>query len=375
MAKTIRRHEVARRSIVKMLTAGILISLLHGCMYLKNYGIIVISSNEAWGGVFLAGTQILAGGDYGYGEVVNLEAYPTLYCSFDHWEGDLSGTNPIASVTMDANKDITAVFTCRAGGVAGMAATYDKAFGVRGVTITLNDEYIHTITTVTGSDGAYSFPPPVRFGQVTAEKNLYTFVPDPSVSWTGIDDINRYSLNFLVSTFYDKFEDPSSGWTLSSGDSSVSYYGGALSMSFTVPGANTLTSLMPIPLPNPDVVHHTLVMAAMSQGEIESLGITVDHGTGYVYRFLVYPGENRLNLSENGIEIYADTNSAIASPFTITVTEDSFIIFDVNGYGYGKEIPTDGWAAGSVMLEATNGLGEPGSARVDFQSVEFAIDR
>lgn len=365
---------MARRSIVITLTAGILISLLGGCMFLKNYGLVVSTNDIRWGWVYLAGTQIPASGDYGYGEVVGIEAFSSTYCTFDHWEGDLSGTDPAVSVTMDASKNITAVFTCQAGGVAGMAATYDKAFGIQGVTVTLNEEYVDPATTLTDADGNYSFPAPIRFGQVTAEKSLFTFVQDPSVTWTGLDDTNRYSLNFLVSAFEDSFEDPSSGWTLTSGDNSVGYAGGALVMRFGAAGAATLTSLMPIRLPNPDVIHHSLVITADAPDGIESLGVTVDHGAGHVYQVLIFPDDNRMLITSDGGFLYDLTDSSIASPYTITLTEDSFIVFDVNGSSSGPEIPEGGWDAGTVTLKATLEAGATVPVQADFQSAEFEVE-
>jgi len=51
----------------------------------------------------------VVGPEYNPGTVVQLTAAPDSGYEFDHWEGDLSGgTNP-ASITMDANKNVTAV--------------------------------------------------------------------------------------------------------------------------------------------------------------------------------------------------------------------------------------------------------------------------
>jgi PKD repeat protein len=48
---------------------------------------------------------------YTYGSLVNLTALPDLGWHFDHWEGDLSGADNPASILVDANKEITAVFS------------------------------------------------------------------------------------------------------------------------------------------------------------------------------------------------------------------------------------------------------------------------
>ena len=47
---------------------------------------------------------------YHYGDVVQLTAVPASTYSFSHWSGDLSGSSNPASVTIDGNKTINAVF-------------------------------------------------------------------------------------------------------------------------------------------------------------------------------------------------------------------------------------------------------------------------
>ena len=47
---------------------------------------------------------------YGDGEIAELTAVPAAGWKFDHWNGDLSGSASTASITMDADKSVTAVF-------------------------------------------------------------------------------------------------------------------------------------------------------------------------------------------------------------------------------------------------------------------------
>ncbi|UCE05035.1 MAG: InlB B-repeat-containing protein, partial [bacterium] len=47
---------------------------------------------------------------YIYNETVQLTASPSAGYQFDHWEGDLSGTDNIANITLNGNKTVTAVF-------------------------------------------------------------------------------------------------------------------------------------------------------------------------------------------------------------------------------------------------------------------------
>jgi len=48
---------------------------------------------------------------YPYGIIVTLTANPDLGWSFDHWSGDISGSSPVTTVTMEGNKSVTAHFS------------------------------------------------------------------------------------------------------------------------------------------------------------------------------------------------------------------------------------------------------------------------
>ena len=64
---------------------------------------------------------------YHYGDVVQLTAVPASTYSFSHWSGDLSGSSNPASITIDGNKTIDAVFvqgyTLAINAVGGGAVT------------------------------------------------------------------------------------------------------------------------------------------------------------------------------------------------------------------------------------------------------------
>jgi len=47
---------------------------------------------------------------YNEGEEVHIRANPSQGYSFDHWEGDAHGTNPVTTITMDSNKNVIAYF-------------------------------------------------------------------------------------------------------------------------------------------------------------------------------------------------------------------------------------------------------------------------
>ncbi len=51
-----------------------------------------------------------SGGTYENGTAITLTAAPALGYRFDHWSGDAYSTSPTMTITMDANKNITAIF-------------------------------------------------------------------------------------------------------------------------------------------------------------------------------------------------------------------------------------------------------------------------
>ncbi|MBF0300688.1 MAG: hypothetical protein HQK51_18385 [Oligoflexia bacterium] len=57
-----------------------------------------------------AGTVTPANGAFDKGATIELNATENTGFAFDRWEGDLVGTNNMAQVVVDANKNIKAVF-------------------------------------------------------------------------------------------------------------------------------------------------------------------------------------------------------------------------------------------------------------------------
>jgi len=75
------------------------------CQALNNYDLTVNVTGN--GSVALSPT----GGNYAPGTSVTLTATADAGWQFDHWSGDLTGTSNPATITMDSDKTITAVFT------------------------------------------------------------------------------------------------------------------------------------------------------------------------------------------------------------------------------------------------------------------------
>lgn len=56
------------------------------------------------------GTVTPGSGDYEAGSTVTLTATPDTGASFDHWSGDVTGTDLVVNVLMDRDKEVTAHF-------------------------------------------------------------------------------------------------------------------------------------------------------------------------------------------------------------------------------------------------------------------------
>jgi uncharacterized repeat protein (TIGR02543 family) len=90
---------------------------------------------------------------YAYGEVVTLQAVPNAGYCFSGWSGDASGTSSTVTVTMNANKSVTASFT---------ANTYTLTVAAANGSVTRSPDkagysYGETVTLQAVPDTGYSF--------------------------------------------------------------------------------------------------------------------------------------------------------------------------------------------------------------------------
>ena len=98
-------------------------------VFVKTYTLTVTISPGA------GGTVSPAGGIFDAGANVTLTATPADGYSFSHWEGDASGTDTSITITMDADKSVTAVFNVTTGtGTMAQLARSDA-------TLVLNNVY------------------------------------------------------------------------------------------------------------------------------------------------------------------------------------------------------------------------------------------
>jgi hypothetical protein len=86
-------------------------------VFVKTYVLTVTITPEG------GGTVSPTGGIYDTGANVTLTATPATGYSFNHWEGDASGTATSITITMDSNKSVTAVFIASTGTAVATNAT------------------------------------------------------------------------------------------------------------------------------------------------------------------------------------------------------------------------------------------------------------
>lgn len=160
-----------------------------------------------------------SGGSYDAGVTVTITATANSGYVFDYWSGSASGTNPTATVVMDAHKSVTAHFVpvvqtytlttnvspSGAGSVSPSGGEYDAGTQVS-LSATANSGYV--------------------FDYWSGDSNA----TGPNIKITMDSDMNLIA-NFTaagpVVLFSDDFSDPNSGWvTYDEYDGRVRYYNG-----------------------------------------------------------------------------------------------------------------------------------------------------
>ncbi|MDZ7716355.1 MAG: BspA family leucine-rich repeat surface protein [Balneolaceae bacterium] len=92
-------------SFSALLLAGIFIFAACGSNNSTPQYTLTLTASPSEGGSVSPAEQV-----YDKGSTANITASPSQEWVFDRWEGDYSGSSSAASVTMDADKDITAIF-------------------------------------------------------------------------------------------------------------------------------------------------------------------------------------------------------------------------------------------------------------------------
>ncbi|MDM8522463.1 DUF1566 domain-containing protein [Desulfococcaceae bacterium HSG8] len=111
---------------------------------------------------------------YDCGTTVLLTASPNSGYNFDHWEGDATGTQTTASLTMTEDMSITAVFVSGSYTISGYVRDSENQ-GISGVTLNFSNDGGSAIT---DSSGFYTRPVNSNWsGTVTPDKTCHTFAP------------------------------------------------------------------------------------------------------------------------------------------------------------------------------------------------------
>ncbi|MDM8550703.1 C1 family peptidase [Desulfobacterales bacterium HSG2] len=111
---------------------------------------------------------------YDCGTTVLLTASPNPGYNFDHWEGDATGTQTTASITMTEEMNVTAVFVSGNHTISGYVRDGDNT-GISGVTLNFSNS---GGTSTTDSSGFYTRSVSSGWiGTVTPEKSGYSFDP------------------------------------------------------------------------------------------------------------------------------------------------------------------------------------------------------
>ncbi len=119
---------------------------------------------------------------YDYGDVVPIEATPATGWQFHHWEGDVTGSSNPDTVTMDEDKNVTAVFTEEDHPVDAVDDPYSTAEDMP-----LNVPVPGVMTNDSAPDGGESvvLVSDVSHGTLSLNPNgSFTYIPDPQFNGT-----------------------------------------------------------------------------------------------------------------------------------------------------------------------------------------------
>ena len=191
------------------------------------------------------GTVLPAGGSYTAGTEVPLIAQGSPGYKFDHWEGDVTGTANPTTVTMNANKSVTAVFTAtpthalttnadngtiqlapsggeyNEGETVTLQAVPDHGYAFTGwsgdlsgaanpatltmdaaKTVTANFEPLNAYTLTVHADGGTVAINPLKDEYLDGEEVVLTATPDLGyrfTSWSGDADGTDSSITVMIS--------------------------------------------------------------------------------------------------------------------------------------------------------------------------------
>jgi hypothetical protein len=131
---------------------------------------------------------------YYYGTVVTLTASANVGYSFDHWSGDVSGSNPVASVTMDGDVSVVAHFS---QDVYSLSVSVDPVAGGSVSAVPSPPYYYGTVVTLTASANVgYSFDH--WSGDVSGSSSIVTVTMDSDKTVTAHFTQSEYTVTITI---------------------------------------------------------------------------------------------------------------------------------------------------------------------------------
>jgi uncharacterized repeat protein (TIGR02543 family) len=175
---------------------------------------LTITIDPAEGGTVTADP----GPPYYYGDVVTLTAEPSTGYAFDHWSGDASGSNPETTVTMNADKSVTAHFSLIE---YTLTITIDPA---EGGTVTADPDppyyYGDEVTLTATPNPGYTFDH--WSGDASGSSTVTTVTMDADKSVTAHFTQSQYTLTITI--------DPAEGGTVTADPGPPYYYGDVVTL-------------------------------------------------------------------------------------------------------------------------------------------------
>ncbi len=161
-----------------------------------------------------------AGGSYAVGTVVQLSAAPDAGWYFSGWSGDLTGTTNPASITMNANKTVTATFTEVPPAPSGVCESFNTGFTL-GQVVGAHADWFDSgtgpvVTSGNGLTGTVGLAP---------GSSIFTWTAHP-FNWNdpAFESIN-FSMDYQTNAS-GQFDDDRLGWmTSSTSADSANFFG------------------------------------------------------------------------------------------------------------------------------------------------------
>ncbi len=114
---------------------------------------------------------------YLHGEIVELTAEPAQGWSFDSWSGDLEGSQNPASITMNANKEVTATFRANQYTVNVFSSPEEGGLVTGGGSFTFGEEIVVTAL----ANDCYMFIGWYEDGLLVSEENEFCFIVERDI--------------------------------------------------------------------------------------------------------------------------------------------------------------------------------------------------